>query len=714
VSSPGPADSTFRFGEFAADVQAGELFRNGAKVRLQGQPFEVLALLLERPGQMVTREELRRRLWPADTFVDFEHGLNAAVNRLREALGDSAEQPLFIETIPRRGYKFIAPVEGAAQRSVPPVAQADVKLPRRRLLTRTLVTVILVILVSAAVSSWLVSRRAPRVTASNRLSFSGRVMGITLGGPEEFPALATDGTRIYFSSPKGGMGTTRRLAYVSVTGGDEVVMAAASFESVELRHISPDGSALLVYGSTAGEAGRHLWLVPATGAGPRRLGNIDGQDGAWSRDGHRFVYAKGQDLYVAEGDGSNGRKIITIPGKGFWIRWSPDAARIRFTLVDPKTSAQTLWECKSDGTDLHHVPLSWDKQPQECCGEWTPDGRYFLFRTFRENRAYIWLIREAPFLRRVYKPTRLTTGPLDSIAAIPSRNGKQLFVIGVQPRYELRRYDLKTRQFAPYLAGTSALGHSSSADGQWIAYMEERGEEAILWRSKLDGSERLQLTSPPMLVGWSQWSRDGKQIAFMAKMPDRRWNIYVVPASGGSPRALLPEEHDFADPEWSVDGHSLMFGRLPDYMAEPSAPKAIYTLNLDTNQVTTLPGSEGLYSPRWSPSGRYVVAMPLSEQRLMLFDFATQSWTVLTTTPLHIGTPRWSPDSEYVYFDDHPENVLLRVGRSSRKLEKVLDLASANPSASECDFDNLTWDGAPLIKCWIDNGDIYAFDLDLP
>jgi Tol biopolymer transport system component/DNA-binding winged helix-turn-helix (wHTH) protein len=706
VPSFEPRESAVRFGEFAADLQAGEFYRNGTKVRLQGQPFQVLALLLERRGRMVSREELRSRLWPADTFVDFEHGLNAAVNRLREALGDSAEEPRYIETIPRRGYKFIAAVDGGLRQSVLPAAHADVK-------TRLLIgTAILASLVAMVVSWWVASRRAPRVTASTQLTFSGRVSGGSRVFPA-FPALATDGTRIYFSSPKGGMGAVLRLAYLSTAGGDEVFMTAP-FGSAELRDISPDGSELLVYGATAGEAELHLWLVPTTGAGPRRLGNIDGQDGAWSADGHRFVYAKGQDLYVAEGDGSNSRKIITTPGKGFWIRWSPDATRIRFTLVDPKTNAQTLWECKPDGTDLHRMPLSWDKQPQECCGEWTPDGRYFLFRTFLEDRADIWLIHEARFLRRVYKPTRLTTGPLDSVAAIPSRNGKQLFVIGVQPRFELRRYDFKTRQFAPYLAGTSALGYSSSADGRWIAYIEQRGEDTILWRSKSNGSERLQLTSPPMLVGWSQWSRDGNQLAFMAKMPDRRWNIYVVPASGGSPRALLSAEHDFVDPEWSTDGHSLMFGQPPDYMADASAARAIYTLNFDTNQITTLPGSEGLYSPRWSPSGRYVVAMPLSERKLMLFDFATQSWTDLTTTPLHIGTPRWSPDSEYVYFDAHPENVLLRVGRNSRKLEKVLDIATANPGASECDFDNLTSDGAVLIKCVTNNGDIYTFDLDLP
>jgi TolB-like protein/DNA-binding winged helix-turn-helix (wHTH) protein/Flp pilus assembly protein TadD len=114
ASSSNPLNQVVHFGEFTVELQAGELFRDGSKVKLRGQPFEILVVLLEQPGQLVTREELRRRLWPSDTFVDFEHGLNAAVNRLREALSDSADQPRFIETIPRRGYRFIAPVDGIA------------------------------------------------------------------------------------------------------------------------------------------------------------------------------------------------------------------------------------------------------------------------------------------------------------------------------------------------------------------------------------------------------------------------------------------------------------------------------------------------------------------------------------------------------------------------------------------------------------------------
>jgi Tol biopolymer transport system component/DNA-binding winged helix-turn-helix (wHTH) protein len=708
VSSPHPADPTIRFGEFSADLPAAELYRNATKVKLQGQPFEVLAMLLERPGRMVTREELHHRLWPSETFVDFEHGLNAAVNRLREALGDSTDAPRFVATIPRRGYKFIAHVDEPPALDVTSASHAH---PEGRRLRRVIGTAILVVLIAAAISGWLLSKRLPRITASTRLTFSGLVSGHSSAVvAEEFPALVTDGNRIYFAVENNG---TPGLAYISAAGGGEVFMSLP-FEGPEPRHISPDGSTLLVSGNIRGEAESHLWFVPTAGGGPRRLDNIDGQDGAWSPDGHRFVYANGKGLYLAESDGRNGHNLTTTSGKPFWIRWSPDGTRLRYTSVDPTTSAQTLWECLADGAGLHRLPISWDKQPQECCGEWTADGRYFLFRTLRDNQADIWLIRENRLSRGEYTPVQLTTGPLDTVGAIPSRNSKQLFVIGEQPKTALLKYDLKTHQLAPYLAGTSAFLTSASSDGQWIAYVEHRGKETVLWRSKPDGSDRLQLTTSPMLAGWSQWSPDGKQIAFMAKMPDSRWNIYVVPANGGNPRAMLPKEQNAVDPEWSPDGRLLMFGLPPRYMAEASAVRAIYTLKLDSGQVSIVPGSEGLYSPHWSPNGRYVVAMPLSEDKLMLFDFATQRWTKLIDSPLGIGTPRWSQDSEYVYFDRHIRDALVRVARSSHKLERVLDLKSANPNSSECDFDNMTPDGAPLISCWLDGGDIYALDLELP
>lgn len=121
---PSGTPTSYRFGVFEADARAGELRKAGRRVRLQEQPFQVLVALLERAGEVVTREELRQRLWPADTFVDFDHGLNTAINKVREALGDGAASPVFLETVPKRGYRFIAPVQkvdpAAAPAETPP------------------------------------------------------------------------------------------------------------------------------------------------------------------------------------------------------------------------------------------------------------------------------------------------------------------------------------------------------------------------------------------------------------------------------------------------------------------------------------------------------------------------------------------------------------------------------------------------------------------
>src|SRR5260370_9565268 len=116
-----------RFGIFEADLSAGELRKGGSRIRPQEQPFQILAMLLERPGQVITREELRAKLWPGDTFVDFEHGVNSGVARLREALGDSADSPRYIETLPRRGYRLIVSVEDSPQtpQALPPTALAN-------------------------------------------------------------------------------------------------------------------------------------------------------------------------------------------------------------------------------------------------------------------------------------------------------------------------------------------------------------------------------------------------------------------------------------------------------------------------------------------------------------------------------------------------------------------------------------------------------------
>jgi DNA-binding winged helix-turn-helix (wHTH) protein/Tol biopolymer transport system component len=616
-------------------------------------------------------------------------------------LGHSFATPWELDA--RRGHGFLEP---EISLPTPPATQRIGWLPFHFTRWQSFIAAgIVLTLVVGAASWWFLPGWTPRVVRSTRLSFSGRVAAPFPVFGEWFPAVLTDGSRIYFSTSREA---TLRLAYLSVAGGDQVPMTVP-LDEAEPRHISPDGSLLLVYGSLSGEADKHLWLVPTAGRGPRRLGSIDGHDGAWSSDGRRFLYAQGHDLFVAEQDGSNSRKLVTTPGKAFWLRWSPNGSLIRFTLVDPTSNAQTLWECRADGSNLHRLPISWDKQPQECCGEWAVDGKYFFFRTFLDARADLWSIAEPSFLSRSHKPIRLTSGPLEFASAVPSRGGRQLLTVGVEPKWEVLSYNLETQHARVWIPERSAFGPSTSRDGRWIAYVEVHGKESILWRSRPDGSDRLQLSEPPLFVHGARWSPDGKQIAFMGKTPDKPWNIYVVPTVGGVPRALLNDGRNAVDPEWSADGHLLMYGRPPESWAEAGAPKAIYMLNLTSKEISKLPGSDGLYSPRWSPDGRYVVAMPLDEKKLVLFDFTTQQWKDLAAFP-HIGSPQWSPDSNYIYIDGF-DNLVVRVRRIDGKLERIVDLKTIDPNALVCYFANLTPDGELLLACPLARGDIYALDL---
>src|SRR3981189_120294 len=163
MASEVPSSKIQRFGVFEVDLRSGELRKQGVRIKLQEQPFHVLTVLLQRPGEVVTREELRNQNWPADTFVDFDNSLNTAINKLREALGDAADNPRFIETLPRRGYRFIAPVteiEGTTRGAATSVSMAA---PTR---SRKIVMTVAVVIVAAGISGGLLwrARRARRLT----------------------------------------------------------------------------------------------------------------------------------------------------------------------------------------------------------------------------------------------------------------------------------------------------------------------------------------------------------------------------------------------------------------------------------------------------------------------------------------------------------------------------------------------------------------------
>jgi Tol biopolymer transport system component len=203
-----------------------------------------------------------------------------------------------------------------------------------------------------------------------------------------------------------------------------------------------------------------------------------------------------------------------------------------------------------------------------------------------------------------------------------------LFVIGEQPRAELVRYDRQSKNFLPFLSGISAGEIDVSPDRQWAAYVTF--PDNTLWRSRLDGSERLQITYSPFIPSMPRWSPDGKQIVFPGIENGKVQKIYIVSANGGTPQEFVPEESGFDDDaSWSADGNSIIFARLPTTVNYGEGG-VLQQFDLKTHQVSTFPGT-GLYAPRRSPDGKYLSAFIADSRKLLLFESSTERWSDLAS-----------------------------------------------------------------------------------
>ena len=355
---------------------------------------------------------------------------------------------------------------------------------------------------------------------------------------------------------------------------------------------------------------------------------------------------------------------------------------------------------------------AWANQGAESNGQWTPDGAYYLFTHAEGTVTNIWALPEGHsfFRKNSSTPVQLTTGPLAFDHALPSQDGHKVFVTGLQARGELVRYDFRTRQFLPFLSGISVDQVDFSPDGQWVTYVTV--PEGMLWRSRVDGSERLQLTNAPMFAILPRWSPDGKQIVFSAGQIGKPWKIFLVSAQGGAAQELLSENLSEMDPTWSPDGKRIAFGRLAF-----ADNKDIEVLDLQTHQVSVLPGSQANFSPRWSPDGRFLVAVAGDSRKLSLFDFQTQKWNDWVTQTTALGFPCWSRDGKYLYFDSTYSNSrsYFRIKVGETKTETVVSLKDLRRYfGSVATWSGLAPDGTPIFVRDISTQEIYALDVQLP
>jgi Tol biopolymer transport system component/DNA-binding winged helix-turn-helix (wHTH) protein len=547
------ANSIVQFGIFEADLRAGELRRNGAKVRLQDQPFQVLAFLLERPAQLVTREELHARLWPADTFVDFDHGLTAAVKRLRDALGDSAENPRFVETLARRGYRFLAPVNRAAQEIIPapqPLARArheSSTAPQPGRIWRLPLAAAAVLLAGIS-AGWHAGHRS---AASIR--FTERRL---TGNPENEPVLSAsispDGKYLAFADRAG--------LFLRVVGTGETHPVALP-NSLRTTYVNwfPDGSHVLVTSASSPSEKPSLWNASVFGGSPVKLAD-NGDHGAVSPDGSKIVFLRGEygreEIWQMQSDGQQAQKILGQAGDNFQsVVWSPDSRHIAFVrtvyvhgweepeaslgISDPVVS-KTNYILSSSRL---HGPLVWalDGRLIYSLGEPPPS----------QNDANLWAIKvDAKGNRTWGQPERLTNGPDAKVGAGISADSRHLLFLRWAGAPEIYVAEVKAG------GGLGKPQRLSQDERRNMPFAWTPEGKSVIFTSDRDGAlhifkQSIDQPAPDLLVGGdknAQGARlnpDGSEILYLLNPSstdaDRRTQLMHVPLSGGTPQLVLAE-----------------------------------------------------------------------------------------------------------------------------------------------------------------------------
>jgi len=737
------ANARFSFGLYEVDLQTGELWKAGFRIKLQSQPFKVLCVLLEKPGQVVSREELQERLWGKDTVVDFDHSLGTAINKIREALGDSADNPRFIETLSRRGYRFIAPVG-----LVPHESGSDLHIPEPEVVSTDTVAsspsthrepTFSPLSSSPEASPPTVqprtiaheharSRRYPILIAAVVLALSGCIAGFFLGSSrsrtvpphivqithnghvapsvdsmENLASVVTDGVHLYAATIDSGRSL---ISAISLTGGSVTPLNIPSeVASPALGDISPDGSRLLLRDHLSPESEQPLWVVPTTGGSALRVGNVLAHDATWMPDGDGILFANGNDLYLTHLTGNNPKPYASLPGRAFWLRWEPNGHLLRFTILDPLAHTLSLWQITPANRTPQPVLAGFSTPAAECCGVWSADGSAFVFQSTHAGNNDLWKLAGESTSNAV----RLTDGPLEFQSPVAARSGSRIFFMGADARSELEELS-PTGDLVPEKGFlSSAVRVDYTRDGKWLAWTDTGGQ---LWRARTDGTEKLQITPQNLYVFLARWSPDGSRIAVMAREAGQAWQLYLTSANGGDFQPLLKETRNAADPSWSPDGQSLVFGRVNDVMGKENAARTLHILHLQSGQLDLIPGSDGLFSPRWSPDGRYIAALTLDQRQVRLFNLATRTWSTLAVSSG--ADPIWSLDSHFLFVHGSldPAQPIYRISMPDGHVDQIVRLADTRQNdAVDYVFGGLTPDNRPLIRARVFTGNFYSLDL---
>jgi Tol biopolymer transport system component len=426
-------------------------------------------------------------------------------------------------------------------------------------------------------------------------------------------------------------------------------------------------------------------------------------------DDESILFASGNDLGVVKPSNGAISSYASLPGRAFWMRWSPDGKKLRFTLLEPTSHTSSLWELDAATRKTHQLSFPALSSMDLCCGTWTPSGDQFTFQSGDIHESNLWVVGSG---ERAL-PVQLTNGPIRFTSPLPSREGRTVFAFGVAQPAGTRIYDGALHRFAPaphFLQ--SAQRVTFSRDGAWVAWTDPREQ---LWRARSkDGADLLRLSGSDLEVFAANWSPDGKQLLLMARQPGKTWQIFTVSASGGALHLVLDDGQNLADPQWSADGSQIVFGREADLMGTEIGPHDIRLLDLRSHQIRSLLGSQDLFSPRWSPDGLWIAALSRDQSRLVVYNTNERTWKTLFSGGA--ADPVWSTDSRSIYFHAFakPDSAIMRAGVDG-KVTTVADLSKLGSSTAESYFfSGITPDGSPLIEIRVGTGNLYSVELPLP
>jgi Tol biopolymer transport system component/DNA-binding winged helix-turn-helix (wHTH) protein len=603
---------TLRFGPFEVDLRAGELRKDGVKLKLQGQPFQLLALLLERPGDVVSREELRQKLWPADTFVDFDHGLNKAINKIRQALGDSAENPRFVETLPRRGYRFIAPLESGARATH---SQRDHRRSLRGIAAG------LAVLGLGAVAFWLIRSTPQRPQAPAvplpLTSYPGREM---------FPTFSPDGNQVAFVADKDQPDNLD--IYVQLIGSAEPLRLTSHLAAESSPAWSPDGRQIAFLRELpAGKAA--VLLISALGGPATKLAETHmaypdlffdpfGPYLAWSVDGGSLVIVDKASttepfsLFLLSIVNCERRRLTSPDARSFGDSnpaFSPDGRTLAFSRMVNWGVSNLYLLSLSAGLEPVGGPQQLTWAPKGAMApSWSPDGREVIFSSGPDYTSRLWKVALTGARTAEWLPF---AGDNSGTPAFSGRGRRLAYARRTFDqniwRVEVSGSQARAGQPHSFISTTRFEGFPYfSPDGERIAFASDRSGSDEIWVCDSDGSHAVPLTALGG-SGTPRWSPDGERIAFDSTR-DGQHEVYIVSANGGQPRRLTTHPASDIIPSWSRDGKWVYFtsnrsGENQVWKMPANGGEAIQLTRQGGLEAFESPDGTSVYYVKWDGRG---------------------------------------------------------------------------------------------------------------